>query len=263
MSQPATQRSLHSPPAWPSALPVGSRFSGSGPQVVVNGRAMPGYQLQAFANREHRLTVRHRILPRPMLYPGVQAQPMVVDCSAVVDERTLVERLAAGEPAAVGEMYDAHHRAVHAFAWRLVGDPELAEDLVHDVFVALPKAARRFRGDSSLRTFLISIAINHARHHIRAASRRRAAMERLGREPDEVGRTPEGDARQAELARALTLAMDELSVDHRITFVLAEVEDRSSKEVAEILGIPDATVRTRLHHAKKRLRESLERGGFR
>lgn len=198
-----------------------------------------------------------------MPYPGIQAEPMAVRCPPVFDESSLVERLASAEPAAIGEVYDAHHRAIHAFAWRLLGDAMAAEDLVHDVFVALPKAVRRFRGDASLRTFLIGIAVNHARHHVRSATRRRAALERLGRENPEPLRTPEQGARQAELARALTRAMDDLSVEHRVTFVLAEVEDRSSREVAEILGIPDATVRTRLHHAKKKLRAALEGGDLR
>ncbi len=66
---------------------------------------------------------------------------------------------------------------MRAFAKRLVGETAATEDLVHEVFVTLPKAIRGYRGDSSLRTFLISIAVNHARHHVRAAVRRRRAME--------------------------------------------------------------------------------------
>ena len=81
-----------------------------------------------------------------------------------------VLRLQRAEPSAVAEVYDAHHAAVRAFAKRLLGDAASAEDLVHEVFVSLPQAARKFRGDSALRTFLISIAVNHARHHVRADS---------------------------------------------------------------------------------------------
>jgi len=103
---------------------------------------------------------------------------------------TLIERLRDADPVAVGEAYDEHHGAVRAFAKRLVGDPTAAEDLVHEVFVSLPGAIRRFRGDSTLRTFLISIAVNHARHHVRAASRRRAAMDRMALEPSRDGGRP-------------------------------------------------------------------------
>jgi RNA polymerase sigma-70 factor (ECF subfamily) len=57
--------------------------------------------------------------------------------------------------------------------------------------------------------------------------------------------------------------MDELSFDHRSAFVLCEVEERSSREVAEILGVPEGTVRTRLFHARQKLRASLEKAGVR
>jgi len=171
---------------------------------------------------------------------------------------SLIARLGRGDPNAVGEVYDQHHAAVRAFAKRLVGDSSASEDLVHDVFVALPKAIAGYRGDSSLRTFLIGIAVNHARHHVRAAARRRSALEKLGHEPSTAAVDPEHDARRRELARLLARALDELSLDHRVAFVLCEVEERSSREVAEIVGVPEATVRTRLFHAKKKLRVLLE-----
>jgi RNA polymerase sigma-70 factor, ECF subfamily len=171
---------------------------------------------------------------------------------------SLVARLERGDPNAVGELYDQHHAAVRAFAKRLVGDATATEDLVHDVFVALPKAIGRYRGESSLRTFLIGIAVNHARHHVRAATRRRNALVRLGREPEGTAGSPEHDARRHELAALLTRALDQLSLEQRVAFVLCEVEERTSREAAEIVGVPEATVRTRLFHAKKRLRALLE-----
>ena len=174
------------------------------------------------------------------------------------DAESLIARLGRGDPSAVGEAYDQHHAAVRAFAKRLVGDSSASEDLVHDVFVALPKAIAGYRGDAALRTFLIGIAVNHARHHVRAAVRRRSAVEKLGREPTSTAADPEHDARRRELARLLTRALDELSLDHRVAFVLCEIEERSSREVAEIVGVPEATVRTRLFHAKKKLRVLLE-----
>jgi RNA polymerase sigma-70 factor (ECF subfamily) len=176
----------------------------------------------------------------------------------------LVRRLRAGSPEAIGEVYDCHHGYVRAFAQRLVGDAATAEDLVHDVFVALPGAIGRFEGASSLRTFLISIAVNHARHSLRSAARRRAAMERLSLEPaGSSDADPERATSRAALAEALVRALDKLPVDQRVAFVLCEVEERPAREVAEIVGAPEGTVRTRVFHAKKKLREELERGGFR
>jgi len=177
-------------------------------------------------------------------------------------EDDLVLRLQRADPSAVAEVYDAHHAAVRAFAKRLLGDVASAEDLVHEVFVSLPKAARRFRGESALRTFLISIAVNHARHHVRAALRRRRAISAYGDTKSHESTDPEREARRKELAELLTRALDTLPLDQRVAFVLCEVEERSSREAAEIVGAPEATLRTRLFHAKKKLRLALESEGL-
>jgi RNA polymerase sigma-70 factor, ECF subfamily len=173
----------------------------------------------------------------------------------------LLERLGRAEPSAVGAVYDAHHGAVRAFARRLLGEAAVAEDLVHDVFVRLPKAVRGFRGDASLRTFLISIAVNRARHFVRAATRQRAALERFAQEPRRPSDDPEQLAARRELAAALSRALDRLPLDQRVAFVLCEVEQRSSAEAARIVAAPEGTVRTRLLHARRKLRELLEQEG--
>lgn len=197
-----------------------------------------------------------------MTSSGLVLSPTAPLQEASEDEQDLALRLAAADAAAVGEVYDQHHRAVRAFASRLVGDAAAAEDLLHEVFVALPKAIKNYRFESSLRTFLISIAVNHARHHVRAASRRRAAMDRLALEPEGNSLDPEQVQRRKELASLLTRALDTLPLDQRVTFVLCEVEERTSREVAEITGVPEGTVRTRLFHAKKKLREELSQEGL-
>lgn len=183
--------------------------------------------------------------------------------SEVGREDQLVVRLRRAEPDAVAEVYDAHHAAVRAFAKRLLGDAATAEDLVHEVFVSLPQAVRKFRGESALRTFLISIAVNNARHHVRAAQRRRKAISAYGELERESPRDPEHEARRKELADLLTRALDELPIEQRVAFVLCEVEERSSVEAAQIVGAPEATLRTRLFHAKKKLRSALEVAGVR
>ena len=190
-------------------------------------------------------------MPLVMSVPGTEA----------ATDNALVTRLRAGDRDAVEEAYRAHHAAIRGFARRLVGDTASAEDIVHEAFVALPRVIRRFRGDSSLRAFLIGVAANHSRRHVRAAMRRRRATERLA--AHEGLRAPETDATDQlitqQLARKLWAALDELPVDQRIVFVLCEAEQRTSVEVAAIVGAPEGTVRTRLFHAKRKLREKLER----
>jgi RNA polymerase sigma-70 factor (ECF subfamily) len=175
----------------------------------------------------------------------------------------LVARLRAGEPAALGEAYDLHHVHVRVFARQFVGDDALAEDVVQETFAALPRAIRGYLGGGALRTFLVGIAVNHARHHVRSAARRRAAVERLAAEPVATSVSPEATAQHAQLAGALSLALDELSIDQRVAFVLCELEEQSSVEAALVLNVPEATVRTRLLHARRKLRAWFERRGMR
>nr|HEX4314059.1 RNA polymerase sigma factor [Kofleriaceae bacterium] len=174
----------------------------------------------------------------------------------------LVTRLRAGDRDAVEQAYVAHHAAIRAFARRLVGDPATGEDLVHDTFVALPRAIRGFRGDASLRSFLLGVAVNHARRHIRSAMRRRRATEAMAAQQRAGGAGAAADAgvelERRRLADRLSAALDELPLAQRAVFVLCEAEQRTSVEVAAIVGAPEGTVRTRLMHAKRRLRELLE-----
>jgi RNA polymerase sigma-70 factor (ECF subfamily) len=174
----------------------------------------------------------------------------------------LIVRLQEADTSAITFVYQQHHVAIRAFAQRLVGDVEAAEDLVQDVFVALPKAIARFRGDCALRTFLVSIAVNHAKNHVRAAARRRAALARLAHEPEPASSSdPQRDMERRELGSRLMLALDALPLEQRVAVVLSEIEDRTSAEIATIVGVPEGTVRTRIFHAKRKLRELLSKEG--
>lgn len=172
-------------------------------------------------------------------------------------EPSLVERLAAGDVGAFDEVYRAHHVAVRAFANRFLGDAAAAEDLVHDVFVVLRGAIRRFRGDASLRSFLIAIAIKRSYKHVRSAGRRRAAMAKLAEQPDVSPITPDALVARQQLAHALYAALDQLPGDQRTAFVLCEIDDMTAAEVGVLVDAPEATVRTRLFHARKKLRALL------
>jgi len=166
-------------------------------------------------------------------------------------------RLADGQPEAMRVVYEQHHVALRAFMRRLVGDEATAEDLLHDTFVALPRAMSGFRGDCSLRTFLMGIATNLSRRAIRTAVRRRRAMGALGREPLFECESPDAEVDRRQLAAELTRALDQLPHRQRVAFVLCEVEELTSRQAAIAVGVPEGTVRTRLFHAKKKLRALL------
>src|SRR5262244_3012115 len=136
------------------------------PSVALGGVLIP---LNGGVGSGHHAQVTAISMPLAMPAIGGDVSP----------DSDLVARLREGDRAAVEEAYLAHHAAIRGFARRLVGDATAAEDIVHEAFVALPRAIRRFRGDGSLRAFLIGVAANHSRRHVRSAMRRRRATERL------------------------------------------------------------------------------------
>jgi RNA polymerase sigma-70 factor, ECF subfamily len=181
--------------------------------------------------------------------PGTQSEP-------AQDPR--VQRAAAGDHAAFVSLYREHWSAVHSFAERLLGCSMAADDLVHDVFLSLPAALARFRGQCALSSYLLSITVRRARQHLRAAKRRRELESRAAAAAGrDAPARPDLDSERRELAVRLSAALDDLPLAQRAAFVLCEVEERSSFEAAEILGEQPGTVRSRVFHAKRRLRQRL------
>ena len=178
--------------------------------------------------------------------------------ATVKSEASLIERLRQGQETALREAYLAHRPALLRFARRLIGDAAAAHDLIHEVFVRLPRAVRRLQPGATLEGFLIAIALNHARHHVRSAARRRKAQIRLAQEPPRPsGRAPDEELERRRLALALSGALDRLPIDQRIAFVLCTVEERTSVEAAALAGTNESTMRARLFHARRKLRGHL------
>lgn len=178
--------------------------------------------------------------------------------AAATPEDALIDGLRQGDEAALREAYLAHRPALLRFARRLIGDAAAAHDLVHEVFVRLPRAIRRLAPGTSLEGFLIAIALNHARHHVRSAARRRNAQARLAQEPARPsGTAPDEELERRRLALALSRALDRLPIDQRIAFVLCAVEERTSADAADLAGTNESTMRARLFHARRKLRALL------
>ncbi len=182
--------------------------------------------------------------------------------AADLPDRALAERIGRGDVAALGEAYDQFHAHVRRFARRLIRDAAAAEDLVQETFVALPTAVRSYRGDAPLRAFVVGVAANHARHHARGAARRAAALDAAMRIFEAPPSGPESKTGRRELADALRDALEELPLEQRVAIVLCEVEERTAAEVAQMTGVPEGTVRTRVFHGKKKLREVLVKRGL-
>jgi RNA polymerase sigma-70 factor (ECF subfamily) len=190
-----------------------------------------------------------------------RASSRVASASApdqVADEAAILDGLRRQDLGALARAFDRWHHRVRVLARRLLSDAAAAEDVVQETFTALPRAVRGFRGEVALETFLLAIAVKRARHHRRAAARRQRALARLSSEERNPPRDPEQETYRRQLGLQLGAALDRLPLPQRIAFVLCEIEELTSSQAAAVAGIPEATMRTRLFHARRRLRDWLE-----
>jgi RNA polymerase sigma-70 factor (ECF subfamily) len=168
----------------------------------------------------------------------------------------LLRQLAGGEIGALGELYDRYREPVRRFIARATSDAEDVDDLVHATFLAAAEIASRYDGRASCRPWLVGIAVQLLRRRRRSLGRLFAVLSSL--RGLRVTTTDPRPALQAGADVEKTLPL--LSEAKRITLLLAEVEGLSCAEIAEALGIPIGTVWTRLHAARRELRQALEKG---
>ena len=165
---------------------------------------------------------------------------------------------------AVERLFVEHAADVLRWVIRLGGPYVHAEDVAQDVFATALKRYPSFRGDSSPRTWLFSITRNVVRN-----ARRRAALRRFVGLGDEVPE-PASDAPGADEAlgarrrrRSVQTALETLSTKHREALVLVDMEGLTAREAGALLGVPEGTVSSRLHHGRKAFASALKRQGFR
>jgi RNA polymerase sigma-70 factor (ECF subfamily) len=184
-------------------------------------------------------------------------------------EAVLVQRCAAGEEMACAELVAEHQRMVVQLAMNLLGDRDEALDLSQEVFLRVFRTIQRFRGQSSLRTWIYRIAVNQARNRHRFWRRRhRADQVSLDQHIAAHGEfrsageaTPDRLLAQKELAALLQHALDSLPFDQRTAIVLREVDGLSYEEIAFSLGVAIGTVKSRLTRARRALRHDLREAG--
>jgi RNA polymerase sigma-70 factor (ECF subfamily) len=172
----------------------------------------------------------------------------------------LLARVVRGELGALGELYDRYARDVWRVAFRMVGSAEDAEDVVHQVFMKLPQIAASHDGRANVRSWVLGIAVRIASRHRRSAGR---FLKMIASFANAFATTspadPERQATVRDELHKFELALAKLSTRKRDAFALIEIEGMTSDEAAHALGVPAATVRTRLHHARRELAEWLER----
>jgi RNA polymerase sigma-70 factor (ECF subfamily) len=178
-------------------------------------------------------------------------------------EAAVRTRLLAGEDAALGEVYDQYSSFVYGLAQRVIGDPRAAEDVSQEVFLHIwehPEAFDPARG--AMRTWLGTLAHRRSVDYIRREEARRRRNQR------EASRRPTSIPDVEEMATALVAAervraaLDLLPREQRQAIQLAYFEGKTYRQVAEVLGIPEGTAKSRLRLGLRRIAEALEAEGL-
>ena len=184
-------------------------------------------------------------------------------------ERRLVRRLRDRDEKAFREIVETYQDKVFNLTFRMIGDRGEAEDLAQEVFITVFKSIDSFRGDAKFSTWLYRIAANHCKNRIKYLVRRHDRDrteydERVRRDgapgtvtgPAQVPR-PDVALEGVERERLLQQAIARLDEDHRLLIVLRDIEELSYDEICTITGLPEGTVKSRLHRARVALRKKL------
>ncbi|MEQ8295026.1 MAG: sigma-70 family RNA polymerase sigma factor [Nitratireductor sp.] len=176
-------------------------------------------------------------------------------------DTVLLSRIGAGDRAAMQALYARHAKRLYHYLLRLTRDGPTAEDLVNDVFIDLWKGGSKFEGRAQVSTWLLAIA----RYKALSALRRRkktvdsdAALENW----EEPGDSPEVAAQKTDKGKRLRACIEQLSAEHREVIDLIYYQEKSIREISDIVGIPEATVKTRMFYARKNLSALMAQAGL-
>ena len=176
-------------------------------------------------------------------------------------DEVLIARIAGGDRLAMQVLFARHHVRVYRFVLRLVRNEATAEDLISEVFLDVWRQAGKFEGRSAVSTWMLSIA----RFKALSALRRKPEQElddETAEQIEDHADDPETALAKKDKAAVLRQALSKLSADHREIVDLVYYHEKSVEEVAEIVGIPEATVKTRMFYARKKLSEILKEQGI-
>ncbi|MER9224059.1 sigma-70 family RNA polymerase sigma factor [Mesorhizobium sp. M0437] len=181
--------------------------------------------------------------------------------TAAETDRALVERVAKGDRAAVRLLFMRHHARVYRFVARQTGSEQMADDIANEVFLELWRQAPAFEGRSEVSTWLLGIARFKALSLLRKKKEDWIDDDDAAQVADGAD-TPEVVTMKEDKAAALRRFIDAMPEEHRTVIDLAYYHGQSVSEIGVVLGIPVATVKTRMFYARKKLGEALKAAGY-
>jgi len=184
-----------------------------------------------------------------------------LSANLAASDEILIGRIASGDRLAMQVLFARHQTRVYRFVLRLVGNQSIAEDLIGEVFLDVWRQADRFEGRSAVSTWLLAIARFKALSAIRRRPEEELDDETAGTIED-ASDNPEVTLQKKDKGALLRKCLQSLSPEHREVIDLVYYHEKSVEEVADITGIPEATVKTRMFYARKKLSELLKAAGI-
>lgn len=185
-----------------------------------------------------------------------------MNVKSVLSEQELAQRCREGNLEAFEELYARCSRAVYRYAYRMLNDPDDADDVMQETFVRAFRMLPNFRGECNLLTWLIKIAGNLCRDRYKSRARRREVPfdDLLANRPDTSanGLDPASIVAQQDMQERVRRVLAALPASHREVIILRDFEELSYQEIAQILGCSIASIKLRLFRARRALRDRLE-----
>ena len=182
--------------------------------------------------------------------------------SGAASDEDLLAACAQRDNRALAELFKRHGDRVYRVLGRLPGvDRRDLDDLVQATFIEVYRSASKFGARAAVGTWILSIAVNVMRHHVRGEVRRRKLAAAAGAADMRTSPRPDDDASRRQLLGRVETALASLPDDMQLAFSMCELEGIKGVDVARILGMREGTLWRKLHEARSRLREALEPGG--
>jgi RNA polymerase sigma-70 factor, ECF subfamily len=176
-------------------------------------------------------------------------------------DELLISRIARGDRLAMQVLFARHHVRIYRFVLRLLRDEMAAEDVISEVFLDVWRQASRFEGRSAVSTWLIAIARFKALSTLRKR-REEGLDEEMAESIEEPSDNPGLAVEKLDKGGKLRQCLAALSREHREVIDLVYYHEKSVEEVAQIIGIPENTVKTRMFYARKKLGELCRMAGI-
>lgn len=175
-----------------------------------------------------------------------------------IELQSLIVAAQAGDDEAFNELVRRTYTETYTLAYRLMGNPDDAADVVQETYLRAFRSLGRFRGDAQFSTWLYRITANCAStHRVRRGRHRHDPLEEQFL-PVDVSNSPESKADSSVDRAVLTAAIEQLPANLRSVLILKDVYDLPHEAIAEELGISEVTAKVRLHRARKKLRDRLQ-----